>query len=74
MSSHGKYDWKQQCSDLLEGLNSDDRRVITNAVATNVLEGWEPNRAEIQALIDVVRGDITAEEYRARVLASVAAL
>ena len=33
------------------------------AVADNVLEGWEPERADIEALVDVVRGKCTAAEY-----------
>lgn len=72
MSSAGGNDWKQQCSDLLEGLGSDDRRVVTKAVATNVLEGWKPSRAEIEILIAGVCGDLTEEEYHAKVLANVA--
>ena len=33
------------------------------AVADNVIEGWEPERADIEALVDVVRGKCTAAEH-----------
>jgi hypothetical protein len=37
------------------------------AVADNVLEGWEPERADIEALVDVVGGKCTTAEYIERV-------
>jgi hypothetical protein len=37
------------------------------AVADNVLEGWQPERADIEALVDVVRGKCTTREYIERV-------
>ncbi|WP_175401458.1 hypothetical protein [Mycobacterium malmoense] len=33
------------------------------AVADNVLDGWEPERADIDALVDVVRRRCTTTEY-----------
>ncbi|WP_197503023.1 hypothetical protein [Mycobacterium sp. 1245111.1] len=38
-----------------------------NAVTDNVLEGWEPERTDIEALVAVVRGNCTTAEYIERV-------
>ena len=37
-----------------------------------MLEGWTPTRESVVLLIDVVAGNITADEYKARVVASAA--
>ena len=36
---------------------------MVTAVADNVLEGWEPKRTDIAALVDVVRGKSTTRDY-----------
>jgi Antitoxin VbhA len=59
--------WTKRWSDVLDGLTSDERRVVIVAVADNVLEGWQPERADIEALVDVVRGKCTTREYIERV-------
>ena len=59
--------WTKRWSDVLDGLTSDERRVVIIAVADNVLEGWQPERADIEALVDVVRGKCTTREYIERV-------
>jgi hypothetical protein len=59
--------WAEEWRDILVGLTSEDRRAVINAVADNVLEGWRPNRADIEALVDVVRGKCTTAEYIERV-------
>lgn len=63
----------QRWPDLLVGLSGDERRVLSVAVTDNVLEGWEPSRADIQALVDVVRGYVTTQEYLANLGTSAAA-
>ena len=55
--------WLYRWPDLFDGLTAEQHRAVTNAVADNVLEGWRPSRADIQALIDVVRGNTTTEDY-----------
>ena len=70
MSSPKIGTWMQRWPDLLDGLSNDQRRAVTNAVASNVLEGWDPSRAHIQALVDLARGDITIDDYTASVRAS----
>jgi Antitoxin VbhA len=42
------------------------------ALASSMLEGWTPTRESVALLIDAVAGNITADEYKARVVASAA--
>lgn len=67
IDSFSESTWTQRWADLFDGLTSDERRAVIVAVADNVLEGWEPERADIEALVDVVRGKCTAAEYIERV-------
>lgn len=55
--------WLHRWPDLFDGLSADQRRIVITAVADNVLEGWRPSRADIQAVIDVVCGNTTTEDY-----------
>jgi hypothetical protein len=59
--------WTKRWPDLFNHLTSDERRVVIIAVADNVLEGWQPEREGIEALVDVVRGKCTTTEYIERV-------
>jgi len=59
--------WTERWPDLLDGLTGIERRAVMNAVADNVLEGWRPRRTDIEALVDVVRGNCTTAEYIERV-------
>jgi Antitoxin VbhA len=53
-------------------LSAENRRYVHNALACSMLEGWRPSRESVALLIDAVAGNITAEDYRARVVASAA--
>ena len=53
-------------------LSAEHRRYVHNAVARSVLAGWKPTRDSVALLIDAVAGNITADEYKARVAASAA--
>jgi Antitoxin VbhA len=64
--------WLHRWPDLFEGLSAEQRRVVITAVADNVLEGWRPGRADIGALVEVVCGNTTTEEYIATVRAGLA--
>jgi len=55
--------WLHRWPELFDGLTAEQHRAVTNAVADNVLEGWRPSRDDSQALIDVVRGNTTTEDY-----------
>ena len=50
----------------------DETRFDSLAEACSMLEGWRPTRESVALLIDAVAGNITADEYRARVVASAA--
>jgi Antitoxin VbhA len=52
-------------------LSAENRRYVHNALVSSMLEGWTPSRESVALLIDAVTGNITAAEYRARVVASV---
>jgi hypothetical protein len=55
--------WLQRWPDLLAGLSAEQRRIVITAVTDGVLAGWRPSRADIGALVDVVCGNSTTEEY-----------
>ncbi|MGP4978725.1 antitoxin VbhA family protein, partial [Brachybacterium tyrofermentans] len=55
-------------SDLLSPLDGKQRRAITQALAGGMHEGWDPDRADVLALIDQVRGAVDIEEYKRRAL------
>jgi hypothetical protein len=55
--------WMRRWPDLLDGLAAEERRTIVTAVADNVLEGWQPSHADVQALVDVVCGKTSTEDY-----------
>jgi hypothetical protein len=59
--------WTERWPDFFDGVASDERRVVIIAVADNVLEGWQPEREDIEALFDVMRGKCTTREYIERV-------
>lgn len=49
-------------------LSPADRAAVRNAIASGVLEGAVPALASIDLLVEFADGDITFEQYRARVL------
>jgi hypothetical protein len=63
MSTGNGSTWRQRWPELLDGLTDEQRRAVTTAVADNVLEGWQPSREDIQALVDVVTGKTSTEDY-----------
>ncbi|WP_168991010.1 antitoxin VbhA family protein [Mycobacterium pseudokansasii] len=49
--------------ELFVGLSAEKRRIVNNAIASNVLEGWEPSRADVEAVIEVATGRACAEDF-----------
>lgn len=54
--------------DLFEPLTPQQRRAVVQVFAASWHEGWEPNREDVQNLVDETTGAIDAEEYERRVL------
>ena len=40
-----------ECADLLDPLDPDQRAAIVNALSSGWLEGWRPNRADVGQLV-----------------------
>jgi len=49
--------------DLFVGLSAETRRIVNNAIASNVLEGWKPSRGDVAAIIDTATGHTSVEDY-----------
>jgi hypothetical protein len=48
----------------------ENRRHVHNAIVSGMIEGWTPSRESVTMLIEAAAGNITGDEYRARVIAS----
>jgi hypothetical protein len=64
--------WLHRWPEFFDGLTAEQRHVVIMAVADNVLEGWRPSRRDVQALVDVVCGKTTTEDYINAVLTGAA--
>lgn len=62
-------EWGLVWPELFVALTVSQRRILDNAIADNVLEGWEPTRADVEDLIGFVRGDLSIADYIERVRA-----
>jgi hypothetical protein len=51
-------------------LSDANRRHVHNAIVGGMIEGWRPSRESVTMLIEAAAGNITGDEYRARVIAS----
>lgn len=56
-------DLETRWPELFEGLSARQRFAVAQACASNWHEGWEPNRDDVANLIDVMREDISSDEY-----------
>ena len=61
--------WVREFPDLLAQLDDRQARALHNAIANNVLEGYQPTRADVADQVDVILGRITDDELIARTLA-----
>lgn len=52
--------------ELFEGLAPKQHRAVVQSFAASWHEGWEPNREDVQNLVDVVTGAIDESEYMRR--------
>lgn len=63
MASESK--WVRKYPDLFAGLDDEQVIAITRAIDNNVLEGWEPDRDNIELLARLERGSLTWDQYTA---------
>jgi hypothetical protein len=53
----------------LRDLSPANRRAVHDAIVNSALEGWTPDPEAVGLLADFAAGNITIEDYRARVIA-----
>jgi Antitoxin VbhA len=51
-------------------LSDENRRHVHNAIVSGMIEGWTPSHESVTLLIEAAAGNITVDEYTARVIAS----
>jgi hypothetical protein len=51
-------------------LSAEYRRYVDDALVKSMIDGWMPTRESVALLIDAAAGNITADEHKARVVAS----
>ncbi|ARV85413.1 hypothetical protein BWK49_28690 (plasmid) [Mycobacterium intracellulare subsp. chimaera] len=54
--------WRR-VDELTAELPPADRRAVRNAIATNVLSGWQPTATDITKLVAYAAGEITMADY-----------
>ena len=60
------FDIEERWPELLAQFDETNRRAVVQSLACAWLEGWIPNREDVENLTDEARGAIDAEEYRQR--------
>lgn len=52
-------------ADLIDSLDDNTRRALLNVLHNHALEGFEPERHHVEALIRYIREEITSDEFAA---------
>lgn len=63
--------YAQRWPDLFEPLDDEQKQRVSDALANNRLEGWEPQRDDVADLVDREAGRIDTAEYIRRTMAKV---
>ena len=61
--------WTRQWPELFAGLSDAQVRGVVGAIDNNVLEGWNPQRDDIEFLVRSARGEFTEDEEVAEAVA-----
>lgn len=61
--------WTQRWPDLFAGLPERQVRGIVDAINNNVLEGWQPERADVELLTRSARGELSEDDVIAQAVA-----
>ena len=64
--------WITRWPELFAGLTDTQVRGVVQAIDNNVLEGWEPQRADVDLLTRSARGELTDAEVIAEAVAMAA--
>ena len=64
--------WIARWPELFSGLTDLQVRGVVQAIDNNVLEGWDPQRDDIEFLTRSARGEFTVDDEVAEVLALIA--
>lgn len=57
---------------IVERLTANQQCTVVSAISCGQLSGWVPSPRSVQLLASLANGDISFEEYRAEVLATIA--
>ncbi|GAA1602723.1 hypothetical protein GCM10009804_68980 [Kribbella hippodromi] len=63
--------YAQRWPELFEQLEDDQKQRVTDALASNKLADWEPDRSDVSDLVDRELGRIDTAEYIRRTLSKV---
>lgn len=63
--------YAQRWPELFESLDDDQKQRVSDALANNQLEGWEPQRDDVADLADREAGRIDTAEYIRRTMSKV---
>jgi hypothetical protein len=63
--------YARQWPDLFDQLDDEQKQRVSDALANNRLEGWEPGRDDVADLVDRELGRIDTAEYIRRTLSKV---
>lgn len=64
--SDSVFDVEVRWPELFALLTAEQRSVVIEAMASTWHEGWEPNREDVENIVDHARGAIGDEEYLRR--------
>lgn len=59
-------DVEQRWPELFAGLEPAQRNAVVQSLASSWHEGWEPNRPDVENLVNFVKGVIDRSEYLRR--------
>ncbi|MBM7826665.1 antitoxin VbhA family protein [Microbacterium aurum] len=61
-----RFDLEERWPELFDVLDENNRWALRQSLASAWHEGWEPNRDDVELLVDHIRGVIDDAEYERR--------
>ena len=62
--------FEEQYATLLDRLPPAERRAVVRSATSAILEGWAPTHAQVELQVQRAAGELTGDQYRARVIAN----